>query len=87
MVQINIQEPQTVDIDIISAETVDVKVESELVRVGDYEEYKGPYSVKPEKFEQKLPTADKHISKDILVKQVPFAAVSNNAGGTTVIIG
>ena len=87
MVQISILEPQTVDVEIITEPAVEINLEGELVRVGDYDEYNGPYSVEPKRIDQTLTTNDKHLSQNILVKQVPYAAVSNLAGGKTVIIG
>lgn len=87
MIEITIAEPPIVDICIVSEDTVEVDIGSELVRLGDYEEYQGPFSIEPAKHVQKLPTSDKYVSRDITVKQVPYAEVSNNAGGKTVIIG
>lgn len=49
--------------------------------------YSGAYEVTP-KFEvQTLKTADRLLTKDVIIEEIPYAEVSNNAGGTTVTIG
>ena len=49
--------------------------------------YKGDYVVTPKKNEQTLQTAEKYLTKDITIKEIPYAETSNSAGGTTVTIG
>lgn len=50
--------------------------------------YTGEYEVTPlvDK-ETTLPTANKIMSRDVVVKQVPYFETSNNTGGKTVYIG
>lgn len=50
--------------------------------------YNGEYEVTPlvDK-ETTLPTANKIMTKDVVVKQVPYFETSNNTGGETVYIG
>lgn len=50
-------------------------------------EYKGEYSVTPSQNEQTLLTANKRMSKNVTVKEIPYAEVSNVSGGLTVTIG
>lgn len=49
--------------------------------------YDGPYAVTPSLNEQMLETAQKMMSDNVTVKEIPIYVVSNNSGGTTVIIG
>lgn len=50
--------------------------------------FKGPYEVIPKvDEEQELPTADKMLSDNILVKEIPFYKTSNEIGGYTIYIG
>lgn len=50
--------------------------------------YTGEYDVTPlvDK-ETTLPTANKIMTKDVVVKQVPYFETSNDSGGITVYIG
>lgn len=50
------------------------------------EYYEGPYSVTPKVEAQTLATAEKYMTDDVTVNAVPFYAVSNNYGGSTVYI-
>ena len=52
----------------------------------EYERYEGPYTVYPDTFDQTLDTSNKVMREDVVVREIPFAEVSNPAGGTTVII-
>lgn len=54
---------------------------------GGRETYNGDYIVIPKATEQILPTASKVMANDVTVKEIPYAEVSNPAGGVTVIIG
>lgn len=51
-------------------------------------EYNGEYEVTPlvDK-ETTLPTANKIMARNVVVKQVPYFETSNNTGGETVYIG
>ena len=51
-----------------------------------YEDYTGPYVVKPKVESQSLSTADKHLSHDVTIDPIPYYEVSNQ-NGKTVIIG
>lgn len=52
-----------------------------------YSDYTGDYEVTPKIVAQSLPTADKHLSKDVVIKEIPYYEVSNQANGKTIIIG
>ena len=67
--------------------SVKVNVKGEIVYVGDAESYEGEYEVTPTVEKQTLQTAKKIMKEDVTVKEIPYAEVSNPAGGTTVIIG
>lgn len=54
---------------------------------GGREKYNGTYEVTPRVEEQTFATANKVMINDLVVKEIPYAEVSNPAGGTTVIIG
>ena len=52
------------------------------------DEYTGQYTVTPlPDVEQILRTNNKILKHDIIIQPIPYAAVSNNAGGKTVTIG
>ena len=52
-----------------------------------YNPYEGPYEVIPAFDDQILETAEKTMSDDVVVKEIPVAEVSNPAGGLTLTIG
>lgn len=53
-----------------------------------FDEYTGEYTVTPlPTVEQILRTSNKLLVRDIVIDPIPYAEVSNDAGGTTVIIG
>lgn len=54
---------------------------------GNVAEYKGNYEVTPAITAQVLETARKVMRDDVTVKEIPYAEVTNPAGGTTIIIG
>lgn len=78
---------EIIDVNITDPEKVEVEIKSEVVKVGEYEEYKGDYTVTPRVSEQKLATAEKLLKNDVVVKEIPYAEVSNLTGGKTVTIG
>ena len=49
--------------------------------------YEGSYQVTPQFETQTLETSGLLMKADVIIKQIPIAEVSNNSGGTTVIIG
>lgn len=51
------------------------------------EEYTGDYVVTPKVTEQTMPTKDKVLVDDMIIKSIPFFNVSNTSGGNTVYIG
>ena len=51
------------------------------------EVYEGPYQITPGVESQSIPTAQKFMSDDVIVKAIPFSIVSNTSGGTTAYIG
>ena len=51
------------------------------------EAYEGEYFVTPQPEAQTLPTKNKVLQDDLVVKSIPFFAVSNTSGGNTVYIG
>lgn len=67
---------------------VDVLFSSAIVSGGNVAMYNGPYSVEPRSdSDQTLETAQKYMKRDVTVKKIQYAEVSNNSGGTTVTIG
>ena len=56
--------------------------------INTHKTYSGQYSVTPRAFfDAILRTKDKVLEENIVVEQIPYTEVSNDAGGTTVIIG
>lgn len=52
-----------------------------------YEDYIGSYEVTPSTAEQIMNTADKHLTDNIIIHEIPYYNVSNQSGGSTVYIG
>lgn len=51
------------------------------------QEYTGPYEATPKVTAQTLPTKDKLMRDDLVVREIPITRVSNTSGGNTIIIG
>lgn len=51
------------------------------------EKYQGEYEITPKVEAQMLPTAQKVLEENIVIKEIPFFNVSNTSGGSTVYIG
>lgn len=49
--------------------------------------YPGPYEVTPSQSSQTLATAQKAMTSDVTVMEIPYYETTNEAGGYTVIIG
>ena len=49
--------------------------------------YRGETEITPKKEEQVLETKNKSMTSDVVVYAIPYAEVSNIAGGTTATIG
>lgn len=48
--------------------------------------YDGPYVVDPQLYDQTLPTQNKSMSADVLVKEVPVEITENPNGGYTISV-
>ena len=58
------------------------------INAGTSAPYEGPYVVTPSTYNDvSLQTKSKWMKEDVNVKQYPQTYVSNNAGGTTLILG
>lgn len=53
----------------------------------DYDEFEGPYEVKPIIESQTLETKDKLMKKNLVVLAIPYSEVTNLSNGITVTIG
>ena len=52
-----------------------------------YKDYTGEYEITPKVIAQVAETADKHMVSDLIVKEIPYYEVSNQANGKTITIG
>lgn len=50
-------------------------------------DYEGEYEIRPAVYAQELETSAKRMKQNLLVQKIPYAEVTNIAGGTTVTIG
>lgn len=50
-------------------------------------QYAGSYEVTPKILEQSLPTQDRWLSRDVIVRAIPYYEVGNSECGNTAIIG
>lgn len=62
-------------------------VMSEITTRPTADRFPGPYEVTPAIIEQKLPTKQKVMDKDLTIREIPYYAVTNNSNGITVTIG
>lgn len=76
-----------IDVFVEPIEEISIEIENELIPVGDYEHYKGDYSVTPKFEKQKLNTKNLVMDNDMTIASIPITKVSNASGGNTVIIG
>jgi hypothetical protein len=54
----------------------------------EYDIYGGEYKIVPKTFEEQvLPTSNRVLKEDVVVKEVPFYETSNDSGGITAYIG
>ncbi len=59
-----------------------------VINTGNGEIYDGEYSVTPKVYEEtELETKHKLMKDDVVVRKIPTFEVSNESGGTTLIIG
>jgi len=65
---------------------IDFDVGVEYGQGGKLPDYKGDYEVTPKLIDQTLPTKDKSMTDDVVVKEVPVSRVTNPSQGTTVVI-
>lgn len=58
-----------------------------IVGADEIEHYKGSYEVTPSVESQEMLTKNKMMDKDVTIKAIPYAEVSNTSGGCTISIG
>jgi len=65
---------------------IDFDVGVEMGTSGRLPDYTGDYEVIPKLVDQTLPTKDKSMTDDVVIREVPVARVSNPSGGKTCTI-
>lgn len=86
LVTFEINTPQ-IFFDILPALTLEFTIQAAFVE-GVGKDYAGPYEVTPQLYKSiLLPTKGSMPKEDITVLKVPQYEVSNEAGGTTLILG
>ena len=61
---------------------------NQIITADDFEKYTGQYEIIPlPLMQQILQTTNKVLTDDITIAPIPYAVVSNTAGGKTVTIG
>ena len=76
-----------IEVIVKAPDIVEVSIGTELVPVGDYKHYEGPYRLTPRFEKQTLKTQNLVMDYDVQVSTIPVERVANTSGGTTVIIG
>lgn len=73
----------------MDAQVYDLELDGTYINGGGQgEPYDGPYSVRPIVDDSiVLLTANRYLSRDVTVEQIPFYQTTNPAGGYTAIIG
>lgn len=87
MIRVRVMENPALHVRVGQGSTFSISV-APIIRAtpGGLEHYDGPYSVTPKVEAQTLTTAEKYMTDDVTIQAVPFYAVSNNYGGSTVYI-
>ena len=62
-------------------------VKGSLKILENYDDYSGDYIFTPTIEGETVNTNDKHLTGDLHIKPIPMFEVSNEQGGTTIIIG
>lgn len=87
MVRVRVLPEDTVKVGVAAIRAVNVRVPAQIVKSGEYPDYAGPYDVTPMVTAQRMETKDTHMAEDVTVREIPYYAVSNPQGGTTIVIG
>ncbi len=77
---------QVVNIEVTPLQEVEVN-QDVIIHVDPAPPYEGDYEVTPRFEAQTLPTANRLLTEDVIIEEIPYAEVSNNSGGITVTIG
>lgn len=86
LVTFEIRTPR-ITFDVLSTPTLEFTIQAAFVE-GVGKDYAGPYEVIPQLYKSiLLPTKGSMPKEDITVLKVPQYEVSNEAGGTTLILG
>lgn len=87
MIRVRILPETAVKVGTAAGHTVKVRIPAQIVKSGEYPDYAGPYDVTPKVTAQRLETKDTHMTENVTVREIPYYAVANPQGGTTVTIG
>lgn len=87
MIRVRVLPADRIKVKIGSAGCVNVHIPAQIVKSGDYPDFAGPYTVTPMVTAQRMETKDTHMTDDVTVREIPYFAVSNPQGGTTIVIG
>lgn len=89
-IEVRNAQKQSIDVVIGNVPRQDIDIKQDTIVVPVYKDvslYEGDYEVTPKVIEQTLPTAEKLLSEDVTIKEIPYFEVSNTSGGNTVFIG
>lgn len=87
MIRVRVLPEDTLKVGAVVSGAVDVRIPAQIVKSGEYPDYAGPYDVTPMVTAQRMETKDKHVTDDVTVRGIPYFAVTNPQGGTTITIG
>lgn len=88
MIRVKVQDQSKVLIKPQIQPKIQINIKDQILPVGDYESYEGEYEVTPKAFQsQELKTKGLVLNDNIVVKEIPYAEVTNLSGGFTVTIG
>lgn len=75
-------------INVVNSQNQAIEVRQDvIVNVNPAETYESEHEVTPKFVPQTLNTADKMLTKDITIGEIPYTETPNSAGGVTVTIG
>lgn len=88
--EVNLDITTDLDVELSQVPPIEVDISDANVNLKvdiNGEIYRGDYEVTPKVDEQVLDTADKFMTDNVVVHEIPVFEVSNSSGGNTIYIG
>lgn len=87
MITLSVVKDTDILISVEPNELINIEVEAVVEGAGGrFPYYQGSYEIIPKPIGQILPTENKSMAEDLIIKDIPYSSVTNPAGGETVNI-